>query len=97
MQRGLPAQSLDFPDIGVVKRDAFPLALQATSSAGLPVRFTVEYGPAAIRDGNRLALAETPARATFPLRIAVTACQFGSHIEPHVQEAVPVRRILTVE
>ncbi len=96
-QRGGTAQSLDFPDIGVVKRDAFPLALQATSSAGLPVRFTVEYGPAAIRDGNRLALAEIPARATFPLRIAVTAYQFGSHIEPHVQEAVPVRRILTVE
>ena len=93
---GGAAQTIDFPEIGMVQRTDFPLALKATSSASLPVRFTVEYGPAVVEGADRLVLAELPKRARFPMTIAVWAYQCGSYVDPKTQSAEPVRRLVTV-
>jgi len=90
------AQTIDFPEIGTVNRKSFALALKATSSANLPVRFTVEYGPAVVDGTGQLVLAEVPKRARFPMTVAIWACQFGSYVEPKAQSAEPVRRLVTV-
>lgn len=90
------AQTIDFSEIGPVRRKDFPLALKAVSSANLPVRFVVEHGPATVDAAGKLVLAEVPKRAVFPLTIAVWAYQCGSYIEPKTQSAEPVRRLVTV-
>jgi hypothetical protein len=90
-------QAITFPAVGTVSRAELPLQLKATSSADLPVRFTVEYGPAVVDEEGRLKLAEVPAKASWPLRIAVTAYQFGSYVEPRVQQAEPVTQVITVQ
>lgn len=50
--------------------------LRATATSGLPVRYYVKQGPAVI-DGNVLRLTKIPPRAKFPMKIVVTAWQFG--------------------
>lgn len=89
-------QTIEFPEIGTVKRKAFPVALNARSSADLPVRYCVEYGPAVVKDG-KLELSEVPKKAKFPIEILVTAYQYGSHAEPHIQQAERISRSITVE
>ncbi len=69
---------------------SMPLNLTATSSSGLPVRFTVVSGPARIVAGNRLELAEVPRGAPRPLRIKVAAWQLGSRVAPLIAAAEPV-------
>jgi hypothetical protein len=56
----------------------------------------VAYGPAAITDG-RLAIAELPSRAVFPIAVKVVAWQFGRGTEPQVQTAQPVERTIHIE
>lgn len=94
LTRGSP-QRIAFAELGERAAAELPLALAATSDAGLPVGFHVDRGPARVRDG-RLELAEVPATATWPLEIAVVAWQYGSAIAPEVQSAEPVRRLLRV-
>ncbi len=96
-QRRGEAQAIDFPRIGSVKQNVFPLALNATSSSGLPVRYVVEYGPAVVQDDKALVLAEMPKRATFPIEIRVTAYQYGSYVEPFIQAADRVSQTIVVE
>ena len=93
---GGKAQTIEFPEIGTVKKKDFPVTLKAKSSAGLPVRYCVEYGPAVVKDG-KLELAEIPKKAKFPIKILVTAYQYGSRIGPLVQQAERVSRTITVE
>ena len=56
----------------------------------------VAHGPATV-EGNQLKVTEVPARATFPLEIKVVAYQFGRGVEPLVQTAKPVERVIMVE
>jgi hypothetical protein len=89
------AQTISFaalPDITVGTRD---LPLAATSSAGLPVRFYVESGPAVV-EGDRLVFTRIPPRSAFPVRVTVAAWQWGRHSEPQVQTAPIVRRSFAI-
>jgi hypothetical protein len=89
------ANTIEFARIGTVARNDFPLKLQAGSSADAPVHFTVEYGPATVKDGQ-LHLAEVPAKAEFPMEIAVWAYSSGSYVQPQAQAATPVRQVIQV-
>jgi hypothetical protein len=88
-------QTITFPPVGAPKIDGPPVKLQASSSAGLPVRYYVESGPAVV-EGDVLKLAEIPKRAGFPLKITVVAYQYGSAVEPLVQSAEPARQVVIV-
>ena len=93
--RGGVAQTITFeslPDGPVGSRD---LPLEATSSAGLPVGFYVESGPAVV-EGDRLVFTRIPPRTAFPVRVTVAAWQWGRHSEPQVQTAPIVRRSFTI-
>jgi hypothetical protein len=94
LTKGQP-QSITFAEIGRVAASRFPLKLAATSDSGLPVRYYVESGPAAV-DGDTLRLADVPARTKYPLEIVVVAYQYGSAVEPLVGSAEPVRRRILV-
>ena len=72
-----------------------PQQLRATSSAGLPVRFTVREGPAEMK-GDMLHLTDIPVRARMPILVTVVAWQFGRATEPRVQTAETVVRTLRV-
>lgn len=89
------AQTIAFTPPPALKTNAAPVKLQATSDAGLPVRFAVEYGPAAV-DGDTLRLTAIPPRARFPIKIVVHAYQHGSAAAPQVQAAT-TRQELVVE
>lgn len=75
--------------------DDEPQQLRATSSAGLPVRFTVREGPAEMK-GDMLHLTDIPVRARMPITVTVVAWQFGRATEPRVQTAETVVRLLRV-
>jgi hypothetical protein len=88
-------QKITFPAIGNLQKDAAPLALRATSDAGLPCEYYVAYGPARVVDG-KLVIADLPARATYPIEVKVVAYQFGSGVAPLVKTAVPVAQTLLI-
>lgn len=90
------AQTITFPSVPAIQAGAPPVKLLATSSAGLPVRYYVESGPAIVK-GDMLQLSEVPLRVTYPVRVVVVAYQYGSAVEPLVQSAKPVRQMITVE
>ena len=95
LTRGKP-QTITFPPIGNIGARGGPVALRATSDAGLPVEYYVAHGPAIIVDG-KLAVAELPLRATFPIPVKVVAWQFGRGVEPLVQTAKPVEQTIQIE
>lgn len=89
-------QTIDFEPIsGPLSPERHSIPLKATSSAGLPVDYYVQYGPARIEKGQ-LVLAELPRRAKYPIEVQVVAYQFGSGVEPLVQSAAPVKQIMMV-
>jgi predicted esterase len=73
--RGL-RQVITFPEIPDRDAKAGPIELQATSDAGLPVRYDVAFGPAVV-EGRALRIVEFPKRAKDPLRVRVVAYQLG--------------------
>ncbi len=85
------AQTIAFPPIGTRSAAAGTIRLSATSSAGLPVGYTVLSGPAEV-DGDGLRIVQLPARARFPLRVTVLAWQWGRPVAPKVQSAEPVEQ-----
>jgi hypothetical protein len=89
-------QTITFAPLADPKVDAAPVELKAASDAGLPVQFYVASGPAVI-DGDKLKLAEIPARAHFPIAVKVVACQFGRGAPPLVKTAKPVEQIVHVQ
>jgi len=89
-------QTITFPAIGNLKADSGPVALEATSDAGLPVDYYVAYGPAEIV-GGKLKIADVPSRAKFPIEVKVVAYQFGRGIEPLVKTAEPVEQTIRIE
>lgn len=67
------------------------LALRATSSAGLPVRFFVRSGPATV-EGNSLLFLPLPPRAKLPVQITVVAWQLGRGGRDSIAAAALVER-----
>ncbi len=88
-------QSITFDPPAQIDADDMPLSLEAESTSDLPVRYHIVHGPAVIKDGE-LHLADVPARADDTLEIKVVAYQWGSMVEPRVQSAEPVERIIEV-
>ena len=95
LRRG-KAQTITFPPVGNLKVGGAPVALRATSDAGLPVAYYVAHGPATVVAGT-LKIVELPARATFPLAVKVVAWQFGRGVEPLVKTAAPVEQTIRIE
>jgi hypothetical protein len=93
---GTDRNNIEFTPPPTVRRSEFPLKLEATSSSKLPVRFTVNYGPVRIESEDTLVLADWPARAQLPMSLEIIAWQLGSHIEPKIPPAAPVRRVITM-
>lgn len=89
------AQTISFDAIADRAATAAPLTLHATSSAGLPVRFYVAYGPASVNNGV-LTLSPLPRHAKLPIEVAVVAYQWGKPIDPKVQTAVSVQRTFRI-
>ncbi len=89
-------QTIDFARIANQKRGTKTLRLKATSDSGLPVGFFVREGPAEI-DGDQLRFTAIPARAKFPVKVTVGACQFGRIAEPKIQSAEPVFQEFLIE
>jgi hypothetical protein len=83
------AQHIIFPAIANQQTGIATLKLSATSDAGLPVGYYVVSGPAEI-EGDTLRFTAIPPRAKFPVKVMVTAWQWGRSAEPKVQTATPV-------
>jgi hypothetical protein len=95
VESGQP-QKIQFAPIGNLSKDNTGVELSATSSAGLPVKFHVAYGPAVIENG-KLKVSELPKRAKLPVEVKVVAWQFGRAIEPKVQRAEPVEQVIQIK
>lgn len=89
-------QTITFPPIARLKAGGGPVRLRATSDSGLPVRYYVESGPAAV-EGDALRPADWPRRAKGPVKVTVVAYQYGSAVEPFVQSAEPIRQVIAME
>jgi hypothetical protein len=90
LNRDGQAQTLDFapiPDQHL--QNLAPITLNASASSGLPVQFFVASGPAMI-NGDTLTFDKIPIRAKFPIRVRVSAFQWGRPNDPKVQSAGPV-------
>jgi hypothetical protein len=85
--QGLP-QKIAFQKISDVDRRKRQVPLAATSSARLPVQLYVESGPASVV-GNTLYLLPIPPRSRYPVRVIVSAYQWGRTGEHPVQSAGP--------
>ena len=85
------AQTITFPPIADQRVGVASLALDATSSAGLPVSYFVLEGPAEI-EGSTLRFTTIPPRTKLPVKITVVAWQFGRGGESPVRTAARVER-----
>lgn len=85
------AQTIDFAKIPDQKMENKSVKLDATASSGLPVEFFVVSGPVTI-SGDTLTIEKIPVRAKFPVRVIVSAFQWGNTTEPRIQSAGPVTR-----
>jgi hypothetical protein len=85
------SQRINFDPIPDVPVTTASMNLTATSTAGLPVRYFVESGPAIIT-GDILHLTAIPPRTRFPVKVIVTAYQWGRPIPPKVKSAPSVTR-----
>jgi hypothetical protein len=95
LAKGKP-QTITFPKIENQKAGVKTIKLKATSDSGLPVDYFVVAGPAEV-DGNTLKLTPIPVRSKRPVKVTVTAYQWGRTIEPLYQTAQPVEQTFTVE
>lgn len=82
-------QHINFPAIADQKAGTKEIQLSATSDAGLPISYSVIYGPAEV-EGRTLRFTRIPPRSKFPLKVVVIAWQWGRSSEPKVQTATPV-------
>lgn len=89
-------QSIDFQLPEKTAAGTAEIALTATASSGLPVRFYVREGPAEV-SGNTLVFKPVPPRATYPVAVTVVAWQFGRGDEPKIRTAEPVTRVIHIE
>jgi hypothetical protein len=90
INKGGATQTLDFPKIpDQQSMNLAPITVSATASSGLPVQFFVASGPATI-DGKTLTFDQIPIRAKFPIRIRVSAFQWGRPNGDQIQSVGPV-------
>lgn len=94
-KRGEP-QTITFDQPANISSDHSSIPLSASASSGLPVQFYIESGPAVI-DGSTLRVLPVPPRSRYPVRILVSAYQWGRVGEHPVQSAGPVTRELFVD
>jgi hypothetical protein len=85
-RKGEP-QTLKFAKIPNLK-EGTATSLSAAASSGLPVQFYVESGPAVV-EGNTLRLLPIPPRSHFPVRVIVSAYQWGRVGDKAVQSVGP--------
>ncbi len=84
-------QTISFPAIPDQKMHAGAVKLGAVADSGLPVQYFVVSGPVEIF-GDTLKFTAIPPRAKFPVRVIVSAFQWGRGGEPKIQSAGPVER-----
>jgi len=89
------AQTIDFPAIPDQSRHANSYTLNAVSSAGLPVQYYVQEGPAIVKEG-KLLFTKIPPRSKYPVKVVVVAWQYGNAHEPKVQTAQWVERVFYI-
>jgi hypothetical protein len=85
------SQQITFPEIADQKFGIKQLKLNATSDAGMLVRYFVKAGPAVV-ENDRLIFTQIPPRSKFPVKVTVVAWQYGRIVEPKVQTAESVIR-----
>ena len=83
--KGLP-QTILFDIIKDVTIGTKKIPLKAMASSQMPVSFFVKSGPAKI-EGNQLVFTKIPPKTRFPIKVIVTAYQWGRNVEPKVQTA----------
>ncbi|MGH7951039.1 MAG: hypothetical protein ACREFE_03845 [Limisphaerales bacterium] len=88
-------QQITFPKILDQKVGTKMLALNATSSAGVPVYYYVREGPAKM-DGNVLMFTKIPPRAKYPVKVTVVAWQYGRTVEPKLKSAEQVEQTFLI-
>ena len=84
-------QTLDFAEIPDQKIGTGSITLHAKASSGLPVQFFMVSGPATI-EGDKLTFVNIPERARLPIRVVVSAFQWGRPNHPKIQSVGPVTR-----
>jgi hypothetical protein len=84
-------QQITFPEIADQKFGIKQLKLNATSDAGMQVRYYIKAGPAVVK-GDKLVFTTLPPRTKFPVKVTVVAWQYGRTVEPKVQTAEPIER-----
>jgi hypothetical protein len=81
-------QTISFPAIADVPTSTKTIPLKAHASSGLPVQFYVESGPAVV-EGYHLRLLPIPPRVHYPVRVIVSAYQWGRQGVHPIQTAGP--------
>jgi len=89
-------QHIVFPPLKNVKKGTKPITLNATSDSGLPVSYYVKEGPARIENG-KLVFTKMPPRAKYPVKVTVTAWQYGKSTGQKIQTAEAVERSFFIE
>lgn len=89
------AQTITFAPIADQSSSIKELELTATVDSHLPVEYYVQSGPAKI-EGNKLIFTELPPRTAYPVKVVLTAYQWGRSVEPYYQSAIPVTRIFYI-
>jgi len=84
-------QSINFPDIADQKKGIRTLVLNATASSGLPVQYCVVSGPAVVV-GDTLHFTKIPKRSKYPVKVMISAYQWGSIYAPLYQRALPITK-----
>ena len=83
-------QTLDFPKITDQRAGLLaPVTLAARASSGLPVEYSVVSGPAVVH-GNQLEFNPLPTVTKWPIRVRVSAFQWGRSTGQKIQSAGPV-------
>lgn len=95
LKEGTP-QEIHFDLPASVPSETNELALKATSTSGMKVRYYVREGPAEVV-GETLVFKPVPPRARKPMKVTVVAWQFGRMSEPKIQSARPVIKEVMLE
>jgi hypothetical protein len=82
-------QTINFPQIANQRTSVKQIKLLATTDTGFPVNYYVVSGPAIIKN-DMLLFTEIPVKSRYPVKVTVTAYQWGQIIEPLYQSATPI-------
>jgi hypothetical protein len=88
-------QTIQFDPPSEIPFGCDQIPLEATSSSGLPVSFSVLSGPAII-EGSVLRILEIPPRSRFPVAVRIMAWQWGTPENPAIKTAEPVIRTVNI-